>query len=79
MGDLYNASLNMCEWGERNGAMTVMFSEHHTSPDGYLPSPIIMAAAAAARTEKLTFNVGALLRLMYDPIKLEKTSLFLTT
>ena len=66
MGDLYNAALDMCEWGERNGAITAMFSEHHTSPDGYLPSPIIMAAAAAARTEKLTFNVGALLLLMYD-------------
>ena len=70
MGDLYDAALDMCEWGERNGAITAMFSEHHTSPDGYLPSPIIMAAAAAARTEKLTFNVGALLLLMYDPIKL---------
>ena len=70
MQDLYGAALNMCEWGERNGAMTVMFSEHHTSPDGYLPSPLILASAAAARTETLTFNVGALLLLMYDPIKL---------
>ncbi len=70
MQDLYEAALNMCEWGERNGAMTAMFSEHHISPDGYLPSPLILASAAAARTETLTFNVGALLLLMYDPIKL---------
>jgi len=70
MKDLYREALKMCEWGEQNHAITAMFSEHHSSPDGYLPSPIIMAAAAAARTETLTFNVGALLLLMYDPIKL---------
>ncbi len=70
MQELYSTALDMCQWGERNNAATAMFSEHHSSPDGYLPSPIIMAAAAAARTETLTFNVGALLLLMYDPIKL---------
>ena len=74
MQELYNAALDMCQWGERNNAVTAMFSEHHSSPDGYLPSPIIMAAAAAARTETLTFNVGALLLLMYDPIKLAEDS-----
>ncbi|MCH1512737.1 MAG: LLM class flavin-dependent oxidoreductase [Acidimicrobiales bacterium] len=70
MENLYETALQMCEWGERNGAITAMFSEHHSSPDGYLPSPLILAAAAASRTETLTFNVGALLLLMYDPIKL---------
>ena len=70
MQELYESALEMCSWGERNKAITVMFSEHHGSPDGYLPSPIIMAAAAAVRTETLTFNIGALLLLMYDPIKL---------
>ncbi len=70
MQELYSAALDMCQWGERNNAAAAMFSEHHSSPDGYLPSPVIMAAAAAARTETLTFNVGALLLLMYDPVKL---------
>lgn len=70
MSELYNASLEMCEWGETNGAMMALFSEHHTSTDGYLPSPVVMAAAAAARTSTLPINVGALLALMYDPVKL---------
>ena len=69
MSELYAASLEMLEWGERNGA-TGVFSEHHTSSDGYLPSPIVMAAAAAARTSTLPINVAALLALMYDPVKL---------
>ncbi|MEM7139547.1 MAG: LLM class flavin-dependent oxidoreductase [Actinomycetota bacterium] len=70
MSELYAASLEMCEWGEANGAMLGLFSEHHTSSDGYLPSPLVMAGAAAARTSTLGINVGALLALMYDPVKL---------
>lgn len=70
MADLYDAALDMCEWGESNGAMMALFSEHHSSPDGYLPSPIVLASAASARTSTLSINVGALLALMYDPVKL---------
>ncbi len=70
MGELYRAALDMAEWGEANNAMMAMFSEHHASPDGYLPSPLVLAGAAAARTTTLSINVGALLLLMYDPVKL---------
>ena len=70
MGELYRAGLEMIEWAEQVGAMSVMFSQHHGSSDGYLPSPVPMAAAAAARTSTVALNVGALLLLMYDPIKL---------
>jgi len=77
MSDLYATSLEMCEWGESNGAMMALFSEHHSSSDGYLPSPLVMAAAAAARTSTLSINVGALLALMYDPIKLAEDMIVL--
>jgi len=77
MSELYAASLEMCEWGETNGAMMGLFSEHHGSSDGYLPSPLIMAAAAAAKTSTLSINVGALLALMYDPIKLAEDMIVL--
>jgi len=70
MADLYSTAMDMCEWADQHGALNVMFSEHHGSPDGYLPSPMVMAAAAAARTSALSINVGALLALMYDPVKL---------
>ncbi len=77
MAELYSAALEMTEWGEANGAMMALFSEHHTSPDGYLPSPLVLAAAAAARTSTLPINVGALLALMYDPIKLAEDMIVL--
>ena len=70
MGELYRAGLEMTEWAERVGAASVMFSQHHGSSDGYLPSPVPMVAAAAARTSTVPLNVGALLLLLYDPIKL---------
>lgn len=69
MGELYRTSLEMCEWGEANGAMLALFSEHHASDDGYLPSPLVIAGAAAARTTTLPISIGALLLLMYDPVK----------
>ncbi len=77
MHELYATSLEMLEWGEDHGAMMGLFSEHHGSADGYLPSPIVMAAAAAGRTSTLPINVGALLALMYDPVKLAEDMIVL--
>ncbi len=77
MADLYAAALEMTEWAEANGAMMAMFSEHHSSPDGYLPSPLVLAGAAAARTSTLPIGVGALLALMYDPVKLAEDMIVL--
>lgn len=67
--DLYPAALDMCSWGEQNGCLVAVVSEHHASPDGYLPSPLILATAIAARTENLLINVAALILPLYDPIK----------
>lgn len=75
--DLIEAALDMAVWGESNGALTVMFNEHHSASDGYLTSPMIMAAAAAARTSTVNINVGALLLLMYEPIKLAEDMIVL--
>lgn len=70
VADLYDAALDMAAWGEQNGCLAVVLSQHHASDDGYLPSPLVMAAAMAARTETVGINIAALLLLMYDPIKL---------
>jgi alkanesulfonate monooxygenase SsuD/methylene tetrahydromethanopterin reductase-like flavin-dependent oxidoreductase (luciferase family) len=75
--ELIQAALAMTEWGEANGALAVMFHEHHDTSDGYLSSPLIVAAAAAARTSTVPINVGALLLLMYDPIKLAEDMIVL--
>jgi alkanesulfonate monooxygenase SsuD/methylene tetrahydromethanopterin reductase-like flavin-dependent oxidoreductase (luciferase family) len=68
--DLYRTAIEMAAWGENHGCIATMVSEHHAAPDGYLPSPLVLAAAIAARTERTPIIVGALLLNFYDPIKL---------
>ncbi len=68
--DLYQTALEMAEWGEQHGCLLIQVSEHHASPDGFLPSPLILAAAIAARTTSAPIMVGAVLLNLYDPIKL---------
>ena len=67
---LYAAALEMAEWGEANGCMAVQVSEHHASPDGYLPAPLILATAMAARTRSLPIQVAALILPLHDPVEL---------
>jgi alkanesulfonate monooxygenase SsuD/methylene tetrahydromethanopterin reductase-like flavin-dependent oxidoreductase (luciferase family) len=68
--DLYATALEMCTWSESHGGVGVLFCQHHSSPDGYLPSPLIMGTAAAARTTTLPIMLGAVLLPFYDPVKL---------
>jgi alkanesulfonate monooxygenase SsuD/methylene tetrahydromethanopterin reductase-like flavin-dependent oxidoreductase (luciferase family) len=70
VSELYSTALEMAEWGEANGCVSVLISEHHTADDGYLPSPLVLASAIAARTRTTPIVVGALLLNFYDPIKL---------
>ncbi len=68
--ELYRAALDMAEWGEREGCLAVQVSEHHGSPDGYLPSPLLLASAIAGRTRRLRVQVAALILPLHDPIEL---------
>lgn len=68
--DLYSAALEMARWGERHGCLMVFLSEHHASPDGYLPAPLVLASAMAACTKTLPIQVAALLVPLHDPIEL---------
>ena len=60
----------MCEWAESRGGVAAVLSQHHGVEDGYLPSPIPLAAAIAARTASMPINVAALLLALYEPVKL---------
>ena len=68
--DLYGATIDMCAWAEGHGALAAILSQHHGSEDGYLPSPVPLAAAIAARTSTLPITVAALLLALYEPVKL---------
>jgi len=64
------AAVEMAEWADALGCVSIALSEHHASPDGYLPSPLPVVAAMAARTTQVRFTVAALIAPFYDPIRL---------
>lgn len=70
IADQYAAAVEMAEWAEDKGCVAVIISEHHASPDGYLPAPLVLATAMAARTKTLPIAIGAALLPLYDPVKL---------
>lgn len=68
--ELYATALEQCAWADRLGFAAVILSEHHGSPDGYLPSPLVFAAAVAARTRNLRIQLAALIAPLHDPVRL---------
>jgi alkanesulfonate monooxygenase SsuD/methylene tetrahydromethanopterin reductase-like flavin-dependent oxidoreductase (luciferase family) len=68
--DLYTAAIEMTAWGESRGALAAVVCEHHAMDDGYLPSPLILATALAARTTTLPITVAVVVLPLYQPIRL---------
>jgi alkanesulfonate monooxygenase SsuD/methylene tetrahydromethanopterin reductase-like flavin-dependent oxidoreductase (luciferase family) len=68
--DRYRAAIDMSGWADTRGGVAVVLSEHHASDDGYLPAPLTLASAIAARTEHLVINVAAVVATLHHPIEL---------
>jgi alkanesulfonate monooxygenase SsuD/methylene tetrahydromethanopterin reductase-like flavin-dependent oxidoreductase (luciferase family) len=67
---LMNAALEQCVWADKLGFSSVLLSEHHGSDDSYLPSPLVMAAAVAARTERIKIGIFALVAPLHNPLNM---------
>jgi alkanesulfonate monooxygenase SsuD/methylene tetrahydromethanopterin reductase-like flavin-dependent oxidoreductase (luciferase family) len=70
LAERYAACLDQCAFAEERGIGMAVVSEHHDVDDGYLPSPLILAGAIAARTRKMTISISALLVPLHDPLRL---------
>lgn len=68
--DLYAAAIEMGAWAESRGAVVAVLSEHHATEDRHLPSPLVLAAAMAARTETLPILVAAAVLPFYEPVRM---------
>jgi alkanesulfonate monooxygenase SsuD/methylene tetrahydromethanopterin reductase-like flavin-dependent oxidoreductase (luciferase family) len=68
--ELYAAALDIIAWAEEQGFRRVALGEHHQSPDGYLPAPLVFASAVGGRTKKIRVQVSVLLAPLYHPVRL---------
>ena len=67
---VYRSTLELIELAEALGFDDIWLSEHHFVDDGFLPSPMTMAAAVAARTRRVAIGTIVLLTPLYHPIRL---------
>jgi alkanesulfonate monooxygenase SsuD/methylene tetrahydromethanopterin reductase-like flavin-dependent oxidoreductase (luciferase family) len=66
----YKAFVDMAAIGDEQGFTIVNLEEHHGAPNGWSPSPMLMAAMVVGRTKKIGVNFGALLGPLHDPLRL---------
>jgi alkanesulfonate monooxygenase SsuD/methylene tetrahydromethanopterin reductase-like flavin-dependent oxidoreductase (luciferase family) len=69
-GELYREAVELALEAERLGFDSVWLSEHHFFPDGYTPSPLVHAAALAARTTRIAIGTGVMLAQLHNPVRL---------
>lgn len=53
---------------EASGFEACFFGEHHQDKDGFLPSPLIVATAVAARTQRLHVGTSVILLPLHHPV-----------
>jgi alkanesulfonate monooxygenase SsuD/methylene tetrahydromethanopterin reductase-like flavin-dependent oxidoreductase (luciferase family) len=66
---MFQRCLEQVGYLDEHGMGAIVLSEHH-SADGYLPSPLVVAAAVAAKTKTISISVAALLANLYEPLRL---------
>ncbi len=69
-GERYRTALEMASYADAHGVTAIGCEEHHLAATGWLPAPLLMAAAVAGCTSNIRISVGALLVPLYHPVRL---------
>ena len=69
-GALVRTAIDMAAWVDDHRCASIVISEHHSTDDGYLPSPLALASAVAAVTTSTPIVVAASLLPLADPVRL---------
>ena len=67
---MYAQTLEQITWAESIGFDSVWLSEHHFCDDGSTPSPLVLAAAIAARTKRMRIGTNLLQIPLHEPLRL---------
>ncbi len=62
---------------EASGFDSCFFGEHHQDGDGFLPSPLIVATAVAARTQRLRIGTSVILLPLHHPVRVAEDAITL--
>jgi probable F420-dependent oxidoreductase len=62
---------------EACGFDSCFFGEHHQDKDGFLPSPLIVAAVVAARTSRLRVGTSVILLPLHHPVRVAEDAITL--
>jgi probable F420-dependent oxidoreductase len=65
----YAESLEEVAVADQLGFDAIWMSEHHLTPDGLLPSPLVMAAAIGARTSRLRIGTNIVVLPLHHPLR----------
>lgn len=65
----YAECLDLIGYAEELGYDAVWLSEHHGTADGFLPSPLVAAAAIAMRTTRMRIGTSVLLLPLHHPLR----------
>jgi alkanesulfonate monooxygenase SsuD/methylene tetrahydromethanopterin reductase-like flavin-dependent oxidoreductase (luciferase family) len=68
--ETYDSRLKLVEMYDKAGFSTFHLTEHHYTPLGLAPSPLIFLAAASRITEKIHFAPLVLITTLYNPLRL---------
>jgi len=67
--EFYAERLTQIADAEKMGFRSCWLTEHHFCDDGYTPSPLVVVAAIAARTEKMRLGTNLMLLPLHDPVR----------
>ena len=68
--ETYDSRLKLLELYDKAGFSTYHLTEHHFTPLGLAPSPLIFMAAAARITQRIRFAPLVLIATLYNPLRL---------
>lgn len=66
----YKDTLAQIREAEGLGFDSVWLTEHHFCDDGYTPSPLVLAGAIGAQTERMRVGTNLMLLPLHDPVRL---------
>ena len=69
LADLFETRLKLVEQYDRSGFRSYHIAEHHSTPLGMAPSPSVLLAAVAQRSQRLRFGPLLYVTPMYHPLR----------